>query len=1208
MALQIDELTLNIKTNAGSAASALDKLSSSIDGLAKASGKLNASNVKTIERLSAALSGLNGIKLSSTVSSGLTQIIKMLSKIDAKSISAVGRLGAALSSLKGITISKTAGTNLSSILTAASQINPSSVSAISSIGTALAPLNGVKISSTLGKSITNITTAINGLSNVQALPANLASNLSQIGVAMQSFMGLNLSGIGGIGTLITSLSQLGKVKPVPPQLAQNLQTLAQGFKNFASSLATIPDARLRALTSAMNAMTRSVQQNSAAVQRNTGFWQSWQTKVLAVVGIARQVGRFFGGAITEANSYIENLNLFNVAMGEYAVQELEYAQKISEAMGIDTSNWIRFQGIFQSVITGFGVGAEKAAFMSRNLTQLAYDLASYANIGFEEAFTKLQSGIAGELEPLRRLGYDLSVARLQTEAYKLGIDRSVSSMDQAEKSMLRYHAIMTQVTWAHNDFARTINAPANQMRVFADQTKMLQRAIGNVLIPILNKVLPYLIAVAKVLRMVADNLALLMGFELPTIDYSGVDMGATDAADGFDEAAKNAKETAKQAKKIKDATLGIDELNIISEPESASTGGSGSGGAGAGGGFADFPLEGYDFLEGLNKQADDLIPKVKDILKWAGLVGAAFLGWKIARSILDFMAALRLAGLGKGLSAVGTFFKNMLGVAGIVGGALLLFKGIRDLIKEGPSLKAFGEILGGVLAIFGGLTLIKGFPGISEFLKQLGGVALIAGGIFLLVDGINEFIKNGPSLSSNLKVLGGIMAIFGGLALFINPWMLLVGAIVAGVALIVMNWDTIKEFFINLWEKIKGVFTGIKDWFVGKFTAAKDGVIAVWQSVSGFFKDVWSAIKGFFGGAKDWFVDKFTAAKDGVTAVWGKIKGFFGDVFDAILKNPFVQTMIENWTIMSDNIKLIWGVFSDWFYSKVIEPVANFFKTSWDGIVVLVNGAWESIKAVWGTVSGWFKTLWNGIKETFSTVGEFYKNIFTTAWDNIKAVWGVVSGWFRTIWTNIKEAFSPVVSFFKEKFSAAWEKIKDAFKDAAEFFGGIWDKIKEKFVDIGQRVGEAIGGAFKKAINAVLKVAEDVLNAPIRAINKLIESVRSIPGLGGLQTLKEFNLPRMASGGFADVGQLFIAREAGPEMVGTMSGRTAVANNDQIVRGIASGVAAANDSQNRLLAEQNDLLRQLLAKNASVNIDGRTANKILDNTRKMSGASILTFA
>lgn len=125
-------------------------------------------------------------------------------------------------------------------------------------------------------------------------------------------------------------------------------------------------------------------------------------------------------------------------------------------MGIDPADWMRNQGIFQTLTTGFGVSAAKAEIMSKNLTQLGYDLSSFFNIAVGDAMQKLQSGISGELEPLRRLGYDLSQTRLKAIALQNGIKQSFNKMNQAQKSQLRYVAIMQQVTTAQGDMARTL--------------------------------------------------------------------------------------------------------------------------------------------------------------------------------------------------------------------------------------------------------------------------------------------------------------------------------------------------------------------------------------------------------------------------------------------------------------------------------------------------------------------------------------------------------------------------------------------------------------------------------------------------------------------------------------------------------------------------------------------------------------------------------
>lgn len=365
-------------------------------------------------------------------------------------------------------------------------------------------------------------------------------------------------------------------------------------------------------------MTKMSTQMSKIKNLNLGLSSAntKSAKSFSILGSKALVGAFsihkitnaISSWITKSNDYVENLNLFTVSMGEYAESAQKYAETVGEAMGIDPSTWMRNQGVFMTLATGFGVASDRAATMSQQLTQLGYDLSSFFNISVEDAMQKLQSGLSGELEPLRRLGYDLSQAKLQAVALSLGIDKTFNSMTQAEKSQLRYYAIMTQVTKAHGDMARTLDAPANQLRVFKAQAEQAARSLGNIFIPALNKVLPYAIAFMKIIREAANEIANLFGFSLPEVDYSGVTDGVSSVTEELDEATGSAK-------KLKKMLLGIDELNVMNDPNS------GSGGAGGSDGSAfDFELPTYDFMSGITSNVDEAYKKLKKILKPLGKI------------------------------------------------------------------------------------------------------------------------------------------------------------------------------------------------------------------------------------------------------------------------------------------------------------------------------------------------------------------------------------------------------------------------------------------------------------------------------------------------------------------------------------------------------------------------------------------------------------
>ena len=384
----------------------------------------------------------------------------------------------------------------------------------------------------------------------------------------------------GFGSLANGLDKLVKLAPQIDTVTESLRktdldSFAEQCNRVATAITPLAT-QMEKVAAGFSAFPARIQRllksNTSLAASNTVLGKSYvnlAAKIsLAYMGMRRIAG-VIANWITDSNSYIENMNLFNVSMGQFAKEAQNYAEQVGEIMGINPGEWMRNQGVFMTITDGFGVASDRAYIMSKNLTQLTYDLASFYNISTSDAFQKLESGISGELEPLRRLGYDLSVARLQQAAYDLGIDRSVTSMTQAEKAELRYYAIMTQVTNAQGDMARTLEAPANQLRILQAQVEQATRALGNLFLPILKAILPYAIALAKAIRIVAEIIASFFGVSIPEFDVGadaigGVASGAGEAADGLGDASKKAKE-------LKNALLGIDELNVISPPEDSTS-------------------------------------------------------------------------------------------------------------------------------------------------------------------------------------------------------------------------------------------------------------------------------------------------------------------------------------------------------------------------------------------------------------------------------------------------------------------------------------------------------------------------------------------------------------------------------------------------------------------------------------------------------------
>lgn len=481
-----------------------------------------------------------------------TTIEQLELEVQSSSTSAVSGIDALSASLSKLKTATKGGVGLTSVAnsvrsldTALKSMDASGASKIDTLANSLEKLKNlgsIKISSSIGNQLKNIGSAAASLTGVDF------SGMEKLGTALQPLNSLNAS---GLKSTVNALNKLPKLADTLNGM--DLTTFTSQIQQISSALAPLTS-QLNAVSAAYSRLPANIQRTVTATNRiaqandkaSNSYVNLW-AKMNIALNAVKHGARTIASWINQSNQYIEDLNLFNASMGQYAEEAQKYTEAVSEALGIDPGEFMRNQGTFNTIISGFGVASDKAYLMSKNLTQLGYDIASFFNISFEDAMQKLQSGISGELEPLRRLGYDLSVARLQEEALALGIDKKVSAMTQAEKSQLRYYAIMTQVTTAQGDMARTLNAPANQLRVLQAQVTQCARALGNIFIPALNAVLPYAIALAKVIRLVANSIANFFGFKLPEVDYSSITAGASAMGD----LANNADGTADG---LKDAT------------------------------------------------------------------------------------------------------------------------------------------------------------------------------------------------------------------------------------------------------------------------------------------------------------------------------------------------------------------------------------------------------------------------------------------------------------------------------------------------------------------------------------------------------------------------------------------------------------------------------------------------------------------------------
>ena len=863
----------------------------------------------------------------------------------------IDALSASLSKLKGAI---KGGVGLNAVATQLNNIN--------------AALNGMSGDSP--QKLSKLADSLQKLSNIGNLKisSSISNQIRNIGSAVSSLDGVSFSNIRDLASALAPLSNLGKnnltsfvtqLKKIPEvvkaldattisQFTAKIQQLVSALSPLATQLNTISNAfsrlpaQIRQTTTATNAL------NTANNTASKGYMNLW-AKARMAYNVIRGASHLIASCITESNSYIENINLFTASMGKFAEEAKSYAETVGEVMGIDPGQFMRYQGVFMTITKGFGVVEDKAYLMSKNLTQLGYDLSSFFNISFEDSMQKLQSGISGELEPLRRLGFDLSVARLQQEAWNLGIEKSVNAMTQAEKSQLRYYAIMTQVTVAQGDMARTLNAPANQLRILSAQVTQCARAFGNIFIPVLNTVLPYLIAFAKVLRMVINLIGKFVGFELPEVDYSGISSGS----DAMGDLTDNTNDATNAAKKLKNAMTGIDELNIISPDDGSS--GSGSG-LGLGAGDLGIELPEYDFLgDAITTKVDELVNKFKewagltdDIDTWAeffhtklgrililiGEIAAGFALWKLSKSFLDGLNWLHTL-MGNGL---GNTVAITTGIVLTITGLTIEWTGIKSIIEDGIDKLNFGETIGGaILTAIGGTFIGKGAAtalakaGITSAAIE-GGMgtalagALFGGGIAAVVAGLPAFgVGIYSAIKEGLNFLNGFLVEFGAtltgagagaigaaLGAWGGPVGIAVGALIGVVVgaltdlgiYLYQNWDDVKVWVGNVGGTIKKFFT---------------------ETVPGFFKDLPGKIKEGWNKAIQPIKD-FDWKQFGYD-VGQKVGGAVKKICEAF-KKFFTQTLPDVWKKVKESFKTF---FTETLPTFFTETIPEFFNTVKEG-------------------------------------------------------------------------------------------------------------------------------------------------------------------------------------------------------------------------------------------------------------------------------------
>lgn len=875
----------------------------------------------------------------------------------------------------------------------------------------------------------------------------LSAKLESLKSELQPLQNLDASGLKAVGSAMNAIAKipsindkldadtLNKFKTACDSISTSLTPLASQLDKVGNAFAKLPPQLSKVVTQANRVTAANEKQRKSYLSLSNqmnGFMRN-MAKLVSLKAIAE----YLGNAVAKFNDFYEATDLFHNAMGNLSGEADTLISKMQGLLGVDPTKAMTYMATIQSLGTSFGLTSDKAYILSKNLTQLAYDEGSYWNKDVAETFTAMSSAISGEIEPIRRLGVDLSQARLQQELLALGFNKQVSSLSQADKAVLRYIAIMKQTANVQGNLAQTIQSPANQIKILKAQLDMLAKSVGSLLYPALKSILPPLIAAVQLIREFVEWVAKLMGVKVVFTDFTKSADSVGGIGDAMDDTADSTK---KAAKALKDYTMGFDELNIIDPTQGSS--GSG-GGASAGNILGDVDLSGYDMFKQYNeefaKQIDAIKQKIKDMLPIIGAVTAALALWKIVDFLTDVATAI---------SKMTDLKKLALSIATVVIEASLVFSFAKGYASTGNPLELLGEV---VSAAFGSFVLWRtmGADGITlgmgiAFVASLAGLTYALGtgeanlgdastwiqaalttafgsitGITLLTNlgvaagtaatlsiglaGLITFAGITFSLGEKLKefpvlntIIDALMGIFGGaagagIALLVGASLPVAGAVAAaGVGIgLVLHWAGIKWGAKESGEKTDAAAEAdtkmhyVENVFEQRIEAIKQIIVTKWNAAIDFMTSLPGKVGNIINSIGEWFSSLPEKIGYALGFAVGKIGEWVGNMVVTVTTEvpKIVSSVVKFFEELPGNI---WTAIL-----KALDVISKWRERMIAFVVIevpkIISSIVSEFKKLPGELRKLGKFIWdgliNGLKDAWSTVTNGIKS-FTDGFIN----------------------------------------------------------------------------------------------------------------------------------------------------------------------------------------------------------------------------------
>ena len=984
-------------------------------------------------------------------------------------------LAGSLEKLKKNGSFKAVSTNLNN-LSAALKNLPNVHSAANSLRTlsnSIEKLKGVGSVSSLTNSLSKLPVALKAVSNI-----NLDKVAPQLQKVADTVAPLSNIKAGGLNTMVNSMKKLGDVTKsldddTIAKFAEKVELLNTKLAPLSAKMATIKTGFNAINTSARKAadgFDKLGDGVNASALNMTSFIEIARTVIGAVTTLIQKLGEF----IHQAAQWDGVKYQFGNAFGEQADEYYEKITRITEALNINKQAFMENSAMAASMLIGFGVDKQDAREMGLGYTQLAYDIwAAYNNVyetldGADGAMAAVRSAIAGEVEPIRRAGFTIVEATLEQTAANHGLEISLANATEAQKSYLRYLELVDQAQrkGVVGTYAREMQTAEGMMRTFSQQLKSLAQAFGSLFLPILVKVMPYVQAFVEILKEGVFWLASLFGIEIQDIgdtwnDFSAGSGALDDVAGSADNATGALDDATKAAKELKNATLGIDELNVISPNASSSAGGSGGGsggsGGGAGGGFDGLDIDSLwdeSIFDGIQQDVDRIKDKLKDWLPVIGGVATALAGLKLTNLLDDIeLAGFKLNNLGKVVSVAGI----IIAVGKLVWdftGAYLEGGDVTDL------LKAIGTtVLGTALAYW-----MAGKPGAALTLFASGVVTLTRLGIEI-GEGTVEWNDTESLITAGVglleTVIGGIFT-WKAIAPILEkawpkiaekaapviakagPYAWLAAAVVGGIVLSFVDYDftdigrTVGEKVGNalVWafENLTPLGLAIK---FGKWLMKELDVDTVWGLIKKLFEpETWTekifpAIEEVFTDVSEWINGKIENLRGNIDEFFA---GFFDGLFDSLgIDVSWAEKFAEFFDIdYTDIIDIIMNPFS--IGEHIMTGIENGIK-EFGGLSAIQ----ERLSAMWNNAKAWWDTKKGNLSAYVPSIGSISDKL-SAAWESAKTWWSkktalsTYTPGIGKIWENLKASW--------ENAKTWWTKNRGSLTTYTPSIGKIWEKLK----------------------------------------------------------------------------------------------------------------------------------------------------------------------